>query len=245
MGQDNTVPRRINRVEGEEGESMVFRGPGVLETFGAPGAPLVDFLRYRGHIHYIQFDDLNWSDTAGTTVINRVTQDMNIIIGNTETEVGRTAGIVRCFRVGGPSGEINWQKEVFFQFSLGRFGDGTHAIGFVQLKDVDVEGELADVGIGIKVTDLTLVGNCYGGGNHSGDLALATMILTEVIVVGIHFKPSEFVKFYINGVLQAAEETDVPDLTKNARLIISWKTVDAAHAETILSVYNPILIGAF
>jgi len=36
MGQDNTVPRRINRVEGAAGEVILSGGAGVLETWGAP-----------------------------------------------------------------------------------------------------------------------------------------------------------------------------------------------------------------
>lgn len=35
MGQDNTVPRRINKVEGAAGEVMVSSGPGVVESWGA------------------------------------------------------------------------------------------------------------------------------------------------------------------------------------------------------------------
>ncbi|MBA7615676.1 hypothetical protein ES703_22961 [subsurface metagenome] len=36
MGQVNTIPRRINGVEGAAGEVMLSGGPGVLETWGAP-----------------------------------------------------------------------------------------------------------------------------------------------------------------------------------------------------------------
>ena len=37
MGQKNTVPRRINRVEGAAGQIIVSQGPGVLEAWGYPG----------------------------------------------------------------------------------------------------------------------------------------------------------------------------------------------------------------
>ena len=40
MGQDNTVPRRINRVEGAAGQVILSGGPEVVETWGAP-APAV------------------------------------------------------------------------------------------------------------------------------------------------------------------------------------------------------------
>lgn len=40
MGQENTVPRRINGVEGAAGQVMLSGGPGVLEIWGAP-APAV------------------------------------------------------------------------------------------------------------------------------------------------------------------------------------------------------------
>ena len=36
MGQDNTVPRRINKAEGAAGQVMVSGGPGVNESWADP-----------------------------------------------------------------------------------------------------------------------------------------------------------------------------------------------------------------
>lgn len=36
MGQENPVPRRINKVEDAAGEALLSDGPGAIETWGAP-----------------------------------------------------------------------------------------------------------------------------------------------------------------------------------------------------------------
>ncbi|MBA7682892.1 hypothetical protein ES703_91248 [subsurface metagenome] len=61
MGQDNTVPRRINGVEGAVDEVMISGGPGVCESWGAMAAGLA-FTELAG-IEYKVVNNINvWED---------------------------------------------------------------------------------------------------------------------------------------------------------------------------------------
>ena len=54
------------------------------------------------------------------------------------------------------SGVINYSKSVVFGFDIWRFQSGAGSIGRVQLKTATTEGALTEVGIGLRIADLTV-----------------------------------------------------------------------------------------
>jgi len=205
------------------------------------------FLRARGFIHLLQFDDDNWTDTAGTTDITRETQMMNIKVTNGDTEAGFSKLDIQGGVIGhGITGYFNYDKEAFFQLTVLRLTAEANAEAVIQIKDdPDASVPLIDEGFGIKIANMVLSGHSYGGGVASGDLTLnTTMVNNDAYLIGIHLKPTEFIKWYVNGVLQATETVDLPAGIGNAFFVIGYKTTGAAGADNYLYVANPMLIQA-
>jgi len=215
-------------------------------TATPPFDHFLHLLRARGHLHVMQFDDEQWTDVAGTTDITRRTQDVQIKVSNGDTEVGRIYQYFRGLTTGYVDNIIHWSlTEAILQFQISRHTSEALAVSYVQLKKDNTEGEMSNDGVGIKIENFVVTGHCWGGGSGSGDLSLDLTLTHNVMqAISIHHKPNTFVKWYVNGVLKATEETDYPTGTEFSNFVISHKTTGAASADNYLSVFNPILLAS-
>jgi len=216
MGQDNKVPRRINRVEGVVGQHMVSRGPGVLEQWG----DLFHNLMQRGKLIVIPTTGVNgttgWTKVEnGVTVENQDTNRLSLTIPD-QLAVADGRAYIKTYGLGGASAipaRIDWDKELFMQFVIQKqIVEATSPpLCFVQLKEGSLAGALVADGLGIRVGDdganpHTNDGKLYGisfgsgGSDEAVDLGIALASL-RAYTIGIHHKPGEFVEWYSRGVL--------------------------------------------
>ena len=102
---------------------------------------------------------------------------------------------------------LSWNKKLYIIFNYARFTDNAEAVARVQLKSVNSIGALGDLGIGIRLDNLVLVGESYG--TVLGELDLATTLtVTFVYQIVIVLDPSvPKIEWYVNGVLKGTQST--------------------------------------
>ena len=79
MGQDNTVPRRINRVEGAVDEVMISGGPGVCEHWGAMAAGLT-FTELAGIENHLAAGAGAWEDWDLSAIVPAGTVSVLVLV---------------------------------------------------------------------------------------------------------------------------------------------------------------------
>jgi hypothetical protein len=93
---------------------------------------------------------------------------------------------------------IDWTKRLELEFFISRLNSDAEAVARFQLKESETEGQLAERGIGIQISNYTMVGESYG--TARGTVNLAT--LTDGIAYRIKIvKTASAVEFWVNGVL--------------------------------------------
>lgn len=143
---------------------------------------------------------------AGWTTSNVngiVTQTPLHMYANTSiTAISR--GLAHCASTNLNSGDIchdyiNWSKRLELSFILSRITADVEVVARVQLKEVNTEGVLAAKGIGLQISNYTVVGEAYGTALQTTG-TLKTLITDRIIRVKIVLT-STSVEFWIDGVL--------------------------------------------
>ena len=95
----------------------------------------------------------------------------------------------------------DFSKRLEFEFFLYRHDTATdgNQIARFQLKTANSEGQLADKGVGIQITNLSAVGEAYG--SAKGTVSLGTMTLLKQKHFRIVIIPNTAVEFWVDNVL--------------------------------------------
>ena len=193
-------------------------------VYTPPFAHLTGLLTTKGKLIWVPTVGVDGT-TGWTKVENNVTVDNEktrwvelAVVDAAGAEDGRA--YIRVFGLAKkPSNatRVNWDYELFWQFIVGTTGVELTSppLCYVQLKPANTAGALAGDGIGIRIgidgndphTGLNqLFGESYGVGGSSEIIDLSYVVLTaDETVIGIHHKPGEFVKWYVDGVLMGTQ----------------------------------------
>jgi len=259
MGDQNTVPRRINNVEGAAGQFIVNSGPGVVERFG----DLHDNLATRGKLFFIPTLGVN-GVTGWTKVENAVTvnnEDERYLTLTVPDQLAAADGRAYLPTWGlipnaGVSGRIRWAQELFWQFIIERrVAEATSPpLCYVQLKQGSLAGGLVAQGIGIRIgddganphsADRKLYGESYGSGGSDEVVDLGTTLAhaTEY-TIGIHHKPGNWVMWYVNGAL-AGTQSDTDHVPIGFAGATTFYVVSADKAGTDPDAVTYFRVGKF
>lgn len=102
--------------------------------------------------------------------------------------------------------KFNFDKRILICFNVGRLGSDTEVIGRIQTKTVITEGALAALGLGIQISNYTIIGETYNAARGT-TATLYTLSDKEVAKVTIAHYPGQKVEYYINGELKAIYST--------------------------------------
>ena len=120
---------------------------------------------------------------------------------------------------GGSLNRVDFSKNIRIAFTLAVSGDDAGLVRYVQLKRASTHGDIANVGIGIKIANLTLYGESYR--TERGEVELMTLTAgKEYLVVIEHFGPGKTVRWFVGGSQKGAQYTT----TK-----VPYALADAAH----------------
>ena len=117
---------------------------------------------------------------------------------------------------------VDWTKYLELSFIVSRMTSDAEAIARVQLKEASVGGVLAERGIGVQISNYTMIGESYGTvrGTTGTLLILSHQRNIHVRIV----KTAAEVQFWVNGVLvETLVGTAVPNVEggASANLVIS------------------------
>lgn len=125
---------------------------------------------------------------------------------------------------------IDWTKRLELSFILSRTGSDAEAVGRIQLKEINTEGVFAAKGIGLQISNYTVVGEAYGTARSTTG-TLNTLTINRIIRVKI-VKRDTSVDFYVNEVLvESLTGTAVP------------ATAGAADGYLVFSLVNGVTGG--
>ncbi len=113
---------------------------------------------------------------------------------------------------------IDWRKPLYMGFWVARTTSEAETHAYVQLKDSNAYGQLAQFGIGIEIVNLTLSGESYG--TVRGTTGSVLMTSTYPYWVWIEHDPvNGLINWYVNGVLIGTETTSthIPNSSAGAQ----------------------------
>lgn len=102
--------------------------------------------------------------------------------------------------------KVNFDKKLLIHFNLARTNSDAQLVGRIQFKTVVTEGILSGIGLGLQVSNYTIIGETYGAARGTTD-TLYTLSDAEMVKVTIAHYPGEKVEFYINDILKAVYST--------------------------------------
>lgn len=148
-----------------------------------------------------QFADGEWvnTDVAGSTVVQN-----NHLYGTLRNAAANNCSTVRSHHIASLNKStndrysVNWDQPLRMRFSIAVSGVDANRLAYVQLKEANALGQLAEKGIGIKLAGLVLTGHAYGTGLGT-TATLATLTNGASIEVEIVLVPGLGVFFNVDG----------------------------------------------
>ncbi len=183
---------------------------GILEAHENSVSPhlpesLPSLLR-RGNLLHVPTNGGWTASHAGSGTGTQNPANQYIATGTTAS----SRGMMYCFMYGFDGGaavsfgRVNWGRKLYLIFNYCRYQAESETVARLQLKEANTEGALAAKGIGIRVDNLSLVGESYGTELGAVDLA-ATLIHDQTAQVVIVHYPASKIEWYVNGVLKATQ----------------------------------------
>lgn len=258
-----------DHLEGTPTEDLATKAPTSEYAYDHNATPPLSHWLYqllsRGHIITVPVAsdaDLaaggGWTAATGGTSAT-ATISFGLLRVGCNSDIGDATwnkGILPSLSPGDSQG-VNWDKELYFQFTLMRIltAAGSNAIeGYVQLKHATTKGALANDGIGVRIlgTDgLDIRGEAYGSAALGTADFDANLTSSDCIIVGIHHRPGVSVDFYVNGTLQANNITtanEVPSgqiTVPGVEIVVSLETTDDPNANVRMNVGDFLIVQAF
>jgi hypothetical protein len=142
---------------------------------------------------------------------------------------------------GGDPFTIDWDRKLWIFFHLTRTASDTEASAWVQLKAAGTPsvGDLAEKGIGIKMSNLDLYSESYGTARGSTSLNVTMTSASGYHIAIFHDPGTPQVKFYVDGVLKHTETTsaNIPsgDTVESFNISIENGVTGGVNAEVMIN----------
>jgi len=116
---------------------------------------------------------------------------------------------------------VDYSKWLEWDFVITRTGSDPEVVARIQLKQVNTEGDLADVGLGLRIDNYDVLGEAYGTARQT--VSLGTLTSDRIWRVKIVHVPGTRVEFWVNGnLIGTLTGTAVPTgVTATTYLVIS------------------------
>lgn len=170
----------------------------------------------------VNFGMSDW--TTAVTGSGSVSQDpRRRLLGTGTTASSSALARSNPFELSRGDVTINYARRVLFAFGIRRANSDAEAVSYVQIKIASTHGDLAAVGMGIKVTNYTAVGESYGTARGVTS-TLSTITDQAITFFVLDFDPGRgVIDFYVNGVLQQTQSTaaNLPSGSQNSSQVVS------------------------
>ena len=190
----------------------------MRDTFSDP-VWLLDNLYDKHKVFTPEYEAFGTSHVGGGVAV-----EANSIALHTSVAINST-GLLRSPCFGLNSGDItryncDYSKRLEILFSVLRYAFDAEVVARVQLKTVNTEGDLAAIGLGLRIDNYTVLGEAFGTARQT--VALGTLTGDRLWRVRIVLIPGNRVEFWVNGVLAGTlTGTAVPIGNGAAFLVLS------------------------
>lgn len=162
------------------GDHEVSLSPHLMET--------LPVLLKGGNVLHIP-TNAGWTSTVvGSGSAGQGVSTLYLNTGSSTNSSARFSTNIYGFNIGNAYTQFTFDKKMYFIFNYCRVNSENTATGFVQLKTVGDIGPLAAKGFGLRVDNLSLVGESYGTALGTVDLA-TTLVSAYTYQIVIVFSP--------------------------------------------------------
>jgi len=204
---------------------------------------LLDELLRKYKIVQVLFNAGWFTDNTGSGVTGQYPFRLSCQTGAT----ANSRALVYTYTFGLNSGDksgytVDYSKRLEWEFNLLRRNSDSEAVARIQLKQVNTEGQLADVGVGLQINNYAITGEAHGTSRDTVSLgSLSNNKITNVKIVVI---PATRVEFWINRTLEdTLEGAAVPiDITDYTYLVVSIINGSTGGVNAVFEVGNIVFI---
>jgi hypothetical protein len=188
----------------------------------------------------IQINSSGWTSTqTGTASVDYRLHGFELSTGGTGSSVSKLTGLISGLNRGfTPPFGVEYGRRIQMSFIISRLNTVANAVGYIQLKTTTNVGDLAAVGIGVKIENYTLTGESYGTARQT--LALGTLTDNTAVEITIIVESTAgIVQFYVNGeYVDELTGTALPTNSTNTNYLVVSLTNGATAAAALLDVSN-------
>jgi len=173
--------------------------------------------------------------TSATSGSGAVAQSAGRLYVHTGTTANSQALLRITHVFGFNSGEaapeyVDWRKKLYIAFVINRFNSDSEAVAYVQIKETNTHGQLAERGLGVAISNLTLSGESYGTARGTtGSLSMTGNRPYYIQIV--HDPDQQKVEWFANGTSLGTETTaaNIPNALGDA---LTFWVVSIANGAT-------------
>ena len=213
-------------------------------VFANPYA-IMRYLERQGRVVPVPLYDWMDGSTGGTAVADTLRMILNTTAVAARDGLAHTvAAFLNSYFGAGAYDRVDWDNKIIIAFDVARtLGTEATGRGRVQLKQVNTEGILAALGIGIEIQNYALWGETFGAARSTVDLAL-TMTINYAYRIRVELFPGGRCDFYINDILRGSIITvaNLPSGLAGATSYLVASMDNAAAAVDLSLAVSPILI---
>ena len=177
----------------------------AVYSYNLDGTPVTPFQRKRVNCNAFSL----WTVTGnvvGSGVVSNRADFLRQQTGTTASSTVVSYTSIPGLLVGNATyGLVDWSKELWIFFGLRRITSEAQTIARIQIKQIETIGNLAALGLGIYIANLTLSGESYGTQRNTTSLG-TTLVSSQSYQIAIHLQPSvPQIDWYVDGVLKGSE----------------------------------------
>lgn len=150
------------------------------------------------------------SDLGATTANGGATlnlgNSLQVSITTTASGAARKSALLRMLNDGEDTNIIDWGKKLLITFDLEASQDDAGVTGRVLIKTTDDDAVLSDMGLGIEINNLSVVGESYGSA-RAETAEIVALTAGDCVKVAIEWDGSTTITWYVDGTAVATQTT--------------------------------------
>jgi len=118
-------------------------------------------------------------------------------------------------------GFIDWRKKLYIAFGVRRIDSDSEVSAYIQIKEANTHGQLAERGLGVAISNLTLSGESYGTARGTTGSVAMTVEYSYYVQI-IHDPDQGQIEWFVNGTSIGKEtiSANIPNTLGNA--VVHW-----------------------
>ena len=202
-----------------------------------------DLFRLNKKIITINIPTTGWTSVVtGTGTVVQSANYQNVTSGITTGSTSLLHDLLHGLGIGGSPAKINFDKKLDLGLNFQIAVDDATITRYVQIKQANTIGDMAVIGLGIKIANKTLYGESFG--TERGEVALGDLVVSKQYKLNIVLHPGIKIEWWLNGVLVGTQVTvaTIPAGVAGANCYLVTSIANGAGAANAYMDYGGIQI---